>query len=314
MKNPVQLKSILLFLIMSIALSGCSSERRAVLRLTALNFKTQASDAIESVKTIYQLNPLPRSTVERRRILLKRLLSDRKIDFADIDKVSNMIENQLRTNPRPSPVNNVLNDLKQEYIVAGETFNNIEQAGFLGTEAGAVARAAEPSRRLTVKMLLLAELIAQDPPSPKNPDRVVILFRFSKLGTQFQNATSEEEKTQISNQAEQLLDELLSVNTEDKTMICQARAKLLLTADTGAKLSQLIGKYNDISFDEVVAKITTILGVASSFGSDITTINVRVKEIQTAIQEDPILNDMLNKQRQNLSIATSDSQSLECSS
>ncbi|MEH2194726.1 MAG: hypothetical protein V7K98_19060 [Nostoc sp.] len=299
---------------MSIALSGCSSERRAVLRLTALNFKTQASDAIESVKTIYQLNPLPRSTVERRRILLKRLLSDRKIDFADIDKVSNMIENQLRTNPRPSPVNNVLNDLKQEYIVAGETFNNIEQAGFLGTEAGAVARAAEPSRRLTVKMLLLAELIAQDPPSPKNPDRVVILFRFSKLGTQFQNATSEEEKTQISNQAEQLLDELLSVNTEDKTMICQARAKLLLTADTGAKLSQLIGKYNDISFDEVVAKITTILGVASSFGSDITTINVRVKEIQTAIQEDPILNDMLNKQRQNLSIATSDSQSLECSS
>ncbi|MEH2411890.1 hypothetical protein [Nostoc sp.] len=62
MKNPVQLKSFLLFLIVSIALSSCSPERRAVLRLTALNFKTQASDAIEAVKTIYQLNPLPRST------------------------------------------------------------------------------------------------------------------------------------------------------------------------------------------------------------------------------------------------------------
>ncbi|MEH1867709.1 MAG: hypothetical protein V7K69_22260 [Nostoc sp.] len=299
---------------MSIALSGCSPERRAVLRLTALNFKTQASDAIESVKTIYQLNPLPRSTVELRRKLLKRLLSDRNIDFADIDQISNIIENQLQTNTQSNPVNNVLNDLKQEYIVAGETFNNIEQAGLLGTEAGAVTRAAEPSRRLTVKMLLLAELITQNPPSPKNPDRVVILFRFSKLRTQFQNATSEADKTQIFNQGEQLLDELLSINAEDKTMICQATAKLLLTADTGAKLSQLIEKYNDVSFDEVVAKINTILGIASSFGSDITAVNVRTREIQAAIQEDPILNDILNKQRQNLLPTTSDFQPLECSS
>ncbi|WP_375471121.1 hypothetical protein [uncultured Nostoc sp.] len=299
---------------MSIALSSCSPERRAVLRLTALNFKTQASDAIESVKTIYQLNPLPRSTVELRGRLVKRLLSDRNIDFADIDQISNIIENQLQTNTRSNPVNNVLNDLKQEYIVAGETFNNIEQAGLLGTEAGAVTRAAEPSRRLTVKMLLLAELIAQDPPSPKNPDRVVILFRFSKLRTQFENATSEVDKTQIFNQAEQALDELLSINIEDKKIICQARAKLLLTAETGAKLSQLIEKYKDVSFDEIVAKITTILGIASSFGSDITAVNVRIKEIQTVIQEDPILNDMLNKQRQNLLPATSDTQPLECSS
>lgn len=314
MKNSVQLKSFLLFLIMSIALSSCSPERRAVLRLTALNFKIQASDAIESVKTIYQLNPLPRSTVELRRILVRRLLSDPNIDFADIDQISNIIENQLQTNTRLNPVNNVLNDLKQEYIVAGETFNNIEQAGLLGTEAGAVSRAAEPSRRLTVKMLLLAELIAQDPPSPRNPDRVVILFRFSKLRTQFQNATSEAERTQLFNQAEQLLDELLSINTQDKTMICQARAKLLLTADTGAKLSQIIEKYNDLSFDEVVAKITTALGIASSFGADISAVNVKTQEIQIAIQEDPILNDMLNKQRQNLPPATSNSQLLECSS
>ncbi|MEH2156995.1 hypothetical protein [Nostoc sp.] len=299
---------------MSIALSSCSPERRAVLRLTALNFKIQASDAIESVKTIYQLNPLPRSTVELRRILVRRLLSDPNIDFADIDQISNIIENQLQTNTRLNPVNNVLNDLKQEYIVAGETFNNIEQAGLLGTEAGAVSRAAEPSRRLTVKMLLLAELIAQDPPSPRNPDRVVILFRFSKLRTQFQNATSEAERTQLFNQAEQLLDELLSINTQDKTMICQARAKLLLTADTGAKLSQIIEKYNDLSFDEVVAKITTALGIASSFGADISAVNVKTQEIQIAIQEDPILNDMLNKQRQNLPPATSNSQLLECSS
>ncbi|WP_223280027.1 hypothetical protein [Nostoc sp. PA-18-2419] len=279
-----------------------------------MNFKTQASDAIEAVKSIYQLNPLPRSTVERRQKLVQQLLSDRSIEFDDIDQISQTIESRLQTNSRSSPVNNVLNDLKQEYIVAGETFNNIEEAGLLGTEAGAVTRAAEPSRRLTIKMLLLAELIAQDPPSPRNPDRVAILFRFGKLREQFQNAISEAEKTQIFNQAEQLLDELLSINAQEKEMICQARAKLLLTADTGTKLSQLIEKYNDLSFNEVVAKITTVFGIASRFGADITAVNVRTQEIQTAIQADPILNDILNKQRQNLPPATSNSQPLECSS
>ncbi|MFN6563395.1 MAG: hypothetical protein RMY28_026865 [Nostoc sp. ChiSLP01] len=314
MKNPVQLKSFLLLLIVSIALGGCSPERRAILRLTAMNFKTQASDAIEAVKTIYQLNPLPRSTVERRQKLVQQLLSDRSIEFDDIDRISQTIERRLQANPRSSPVNNVLNDLNQEYIVAGETFNNIEEAGLLGTEAGAVTRAAEPSRRLTVKMLLLAELLERDPPSPRNPDRVAILFRFSKLRMQFQNATSEAEKTQIFNQTDQLLDELFSINTQEKEMICQARAKLLLTADTGAKLSQIIEKYNDLSFNEVVAKITTVFGIASSFGADITAVNVRTQEIQTAIQADPILNDILNKQRQNIPPATSNSPSLECSS
>jgi hypothetical protein len=314
MKNLLQFKSFLILLIASIALSGCSPERRAILRMTALNFKSQANDAIESVKTIYQLNPLPRSTVELRRILVKQLLSDRSIQFNNIDQVSQTIERRLQTNFRPSPVNKVLDDLKQEYIVAGETFNNIEQGGLLGTEAGAVTRAATPSRRLTVKMLLLAELIAQDPPSPRNPDRVVILSQFSKLREKFQSANSDAEKTEISNQGEQLLDELFSINTQEKTMICQARAKLLLTADTGAKLSQLIETYKDLSFDEVVAKITTVLGIASNFGADITAINVRTKEIQRVVQANPILNDIFNKERQNFPSTASDSQLLDCSS
>ncbi len=314
MKHFPRLKNTLFLLAISIALTSCSPERRAVLRLTALNFKTQASDAIEAVKTIYELKPIPQSDAERQRKLLTRLLIDPNLDFSNPDQMMRVIDQTLATNSsRANPLNEALNDLKQEYIVASETFNNIEEAGLLGTESKAVARAAEPARRLTVKMLLLAELIRQQPPSPNNPDRALIFFQLSKLNAQFRNATSEAERQAIRQQGEKLLDNLLSINTQEQTLLCQATAKLLLTADTGSKLSQLIETYDDLSFDEIVAKITTALGIASSFGSDVTSINAKIKAIQTSIQQDPILDEILNEQRKALPPPAPDTQPLECS-
>ena len=314
MESLPQFKKILFFLTVSLVLSSCSPERRAVLRLTALNFKTQASDAIEAVKTIYQLKPIPQSDAERQRKLLTRLLIDPNLDFGDPDRMMKVINQTLATNSsRANPLNEALDDLKQEYIVASETFNNIEEAGLLGTESGAVTRAAEPAMRLTVKMLLLAELIRQQPPSPNNPDRALIFFQLSKLNAQFRNTSSDTERQAIRQQAAKLIDNLLSINTQERTMLCQATAKLLLTADTGSKLSQLIEKYNTLSFDEIVAKITTALGIASSFGSDVTAINTKIKAIQASIQEDAILNKFLNEQRQSLLPPSPDMQPLECS-
>jgi hypothetical protein len=286
----------LFFITISLTFSSCSPERRAVLRLTALNFKTQAHEAIEATKTIYKLNPNPRPPEDRREILLKRLLTDRTLDFANLEQIDKVIANTLGLKSETSPVNTALDDLKQEYIVAAETFNNIEEAGLFGTEAKAVARAAEPARRLTVKMLLLAELIRQNPPTPKSTDRVWIFYQFEKLRDRYQQSTSEADRLQIRQSAEDLLDELLTINTQEKTMVCQATAKLLLTAQTGANLSKLIENYSKLSLDEIVAKIGTALGIASSLsGSDLTTVNSKITEIQKAIQEDPVLNEILNK-------------------
>ena len=287
----------LFFITISLTLSSCSPERRAILRLTALNFKTQAHEAIEETKTIYQLNPNPRPPEDRREILLTRLLTDPSLDFANLEQIDKVISNTLGINSfGTSPVNTALDDLKQEYIVAAETFNNIEEAGLFGTEAKAVARAAEPARRLTVKMLVLAELIRQNPPTPKSTDRVWIFYQFERLRERYQQSTSEGERLQIKQSAEDLLDELLTINTQEKTMVCQANAKLLLTAQTGANLSKLIENYSNLSLDEIVAKIGTALGIASSLsGSNLTAVNSKIAEIQKEIQEDPVLNEILNE-------------------
>jgi hypothetical protein len=314
MKNLCVYKSFLVSLIVCISLSGCSPERRAILRMTAINFKNQAMEAIEATKSIYQLNPIPFSDFEIRKNILDRFLEDPDLDFGDIDAVNSFISDQTGT-ISPSPVSVALEDLKQEYIVASETFDNIERAGLLNSEGDAVAKTAEPARRLTVKMLLLAKIISQNPPTPKNPDRALILFQFEKLRKEYIAATSEEDRLKIRESGAKLLDTLFSVDKEEKALICKATAKLLLTAETGTKLSNLIASYNDnLSIDELVGKINTTLGIASGFGADLISVNTRVAQIQAAIANDPVLNSILNEQPKEIWQPTTSNKQIQCSS
>jgi hypothetical protein len=307
--------SSLCLLTLSLTLSGCSPERRAILRLTALNFQTQATEAIAATKVIYQLTPNARPENQRREVLIRRLLTDPNLDFGYPEQINKMISQTLGLSPSiPNPVNEALDDLRQEYVVAEETFTNIEQAGLLGTESNAVKRAAEPARQLTVKMVLLAEMIRQNPPSPKSSDRVWIFYQFEQLRTRYALATSDAERRKIIESANQFLDQLFTINTEETTLVCQATAKLLLTAQTGAQLSALIEDYDRLSLDEVVAKITTAFGIASSLsGRDLTTVNTKITEIQTTIKKDKVLNQILNELPQERWQATATSTPLNCS-
>jgi hypothetical protein len=303
-------------LALSLTLNGCSPERRAILRLTALNFQTQATEAIAATKVIYQLTANARPENQRREVLVRRLLTDPNLDFGNPEAINKIIGQILGISPAiPNPVNEALDDLRQEYVVAAETFTNLEQAGLLGTESKAVASAAEPARRLTVKMLLLAEMIRQNPPSPKNANRVWIFYQFAQLRTRYASATTDAERRQIIETANHLLDQLFTINAEETTIVCQATAKLLLTAQTGAQLSALIEDYDRLSLNEIVAKITTALGIASSLsGRDLTSVNSKITEIQTSIQKDAALNRILNElPQQRWQASSSASAPLNCS-
>jgi hypothetical protein len=303
-------------LALSLTLNGCSPERRAILRLTALNFQTQATEAIAATKVIYQLTANARPENQRREVLVRRLLTDPNLDFGNPEAINKIIGQILGISPAiPNPVNEALDDLRQEYVVAAETFTNLEQAGLLGTESKAVASAAEPARRLTVKMLLLADMIRQNPPSPKNANRVWIFYQFAQLRTRYASATTDAERRQIIETANQLLDQLFTINAEETTIVCQATAKLLLTAQTGAQLSALIEDYDRLSLNEIVAKITTALGIASSLsGRDLTSVNSKITEIQTSIQKDAALKRILNElPQQRWQASSSASAPLNCS-
>jgi hypothetical protein len=287
-----------LFLItLSISLSGCSPERRAMVRLTALNFKSQAYEAIEATKVIYQLTPNARPERQRRNILIRRFLTDQDLDFGEREQIDRVIINTLGQNRTDaSSVNAALNDLRQEYIAAAEAFENVERGGLLGLESEAVTRAAKPARQLTVKMFRLAEIIQQNPPSPKSSERILIYKQLSQLRTQYTLAATDEERKRVMENANILLDDLLSINAEEKHLICQTTGKLLLTAQTGSQLSSLLENYKKLGLNEIIAKLTTFLGVASSIsGNDLKAINTRVTEVQKQIKDDPVLDKILNE-------------------
>ena len=90
---------------------------------------------------------------------------------------------------------------------------------------------------------------------------------------------------------------------------------MLLTAQTGAQLSALIEDYDRLSLNEIVAKITTALGIASSLsGRDLTSVNSKITEIQTSIQKDAALNRILNElPQQRWQVSSSASAPLNCS-
>ena len=78
-------------LALSLTLNGCSPERRAILRLTALNFQTQATEAIAATKVIYQLTANARPENQRREVLVRRLLTDPNLDFGNPEAINKII-------------------------------------------------------------------------------------------------------------------------------------------------------------------------------------------------------------------------------
>ncbi|WP_138497190.1 hypothetical protein [Nostoc sp. PA-18-2419] len=80
-------KICILTSIISLILSSCTPQKRAMLRVTAQNFRDRAADAITSVKKIYQLNDLPRDD----NLVVERLLNEPGIEFGIPREVNRII-------------------------------------------------------------------------------------------------------------------------------------------------------------------------------------------------------------------------------
>jgi hypothetical protein len=291
-------RSGLLLLALAVVLSSCSPERRAILRLTAIGFRDQATIAIEAVRTIYQLRNPARSQEESRSIIVNRILQD-KLDFRDVRRVDQIITaNQENAGQTNSDLEEAFNDLLLQYEEAAAMLNSVEQVGLIGGDA--IVQAAKPARSLTIKMMLLAKRISQNPPSPLDPSRVVISRRLRDLRRRYDSgAASNAERREIQAQVSQQIDEWLRVDAEERRLLCDATTRLLRAAETGQKLSELVDQYKKLSFEEVVATITRTLGTASSLtGRDFSPVITRLQNLDSAIKNDTTLNSIANELRQ----------------
>lgn len=276
----------------SFTISGCTPQKRAMLQVTAENFRDRAADAITSVKKIYQLDDLPRDD----NLVIERLLNDTSIQFEIPREVNRIITGESQQNIQPSDVDQVLDDLKAEYDTAAEVFNKLETIDY--ESARIVAKTAQPARCLTVKMLLLAKRIQERPPRPSNPERVLISFELKRLGEQYRNlsTSSQPEAEEIKRQVAKQIDDWRKVNFYEQQSLNESIFKLLVAADTGRKLSELIDDYPNLNFEVLAARVTQIVGVATSFsGNDYSLTLIKINTLEKEVNEDKVLKEFMKE-------------------
>ncbi|MEH2069736.1 MAG: hypothetical protein V7K47_16510 [Nostoc sp.] len=276
----------------SLTLSSCTPQKRAMLRVTAQNFRDRAADAITSVKKIYQLNDLPRDD----NLVVERLLNDPSIEFGITGEVNRIITGKNQLNTQPSQVDRVLDALQAEYDTAAEIFNKIETIDY--DSARIVAQTAKPARCLTVKMLLLAKEIQERPPRPNDPQRVLISFKLQRLREQYQKLTiaSQPELEEIKRQVAEQIDEWRKVNASEQQSLNESIFKLLVAAETGQKLSKLIDDYPHLNFEVIATRVTQIVGVATSVtGNDSSSILAKINTVEQEVNQDETLRVFLQE-------------------
>lgn len=280
----------------SLALSSCTPQRRAMLRLTAEKFHEQVIAAITSVKEIYALTNVPIESSLSRDLITRQLLTDPSINFRDINEVNKIITQDDETDKSPSDFERELENLTAEYDTALEIFKNLENIDYGSDKI--VAQTAQPARCLTVKMLLLAKEIQANPPKPNNPQRVLISLKLNELRKQYNSPelSARTNPEEIKRQVAEQIDTWLAINAAEKKMIEDSVSQLVIAADIGRRLSKLIDDYANLNFDVIATRITQIMGLTSNFiGKDYSSTLTRMRALETAINSDPTLRDFLRE-------------------
>jgi hypothetical protein len=279
-----------------LGLGGCSPERRSIVKLSATNFRDQAIRAITQVRGIYALRSPSRAPQDARAKLGDRLLRDGSLYLGDVRRLDGVIRAGLNLDDgtEVDDLQVALQDLEAEYVVAGQAFENLQSGGVFASKA--VQDAAQPARRLTVKMVLLADLIRQNPPTPRDSERVLIAVQLNALQARFRAANvSESERQLLRNQTDTLISNWLALQQQEQEQLCQASAQLVVAAQTGTQLSQLLDQYNRLSLDELLGGLDRIFSTASLLsGRDFGQITGRLGAINNEIKRDPTLNQILN--------------------
>ncbi len=276
----------------SFTISGCTPEKRAMLRVTAETFRDQADDAITSVKKIYQLNNLPIDD----NLVIERLLTDSNIEFGIPKEVNRIITGESQQNTQSSDVEQTLDALKAEYDTAVDVFNKLETIDYESKKI--VAQTAQPARCLTVKMLLLAKRIQERPPRPMDWERIIISSRLKDLSERYRklSISSESEAEEIKRQVVEQIDNWRKVNFSEQQSLNESISKLLAAADTGRKLSELIDDYPNLNFEVIATRVTQIIGVATNLtGNKYSSSIIKINYLEKEINKDKILKEFMKE-------------------
>jgi hypothetical protein len=291
-----------IFLVGSLALSGCNQEKARVLKGAAVEFRNESLAAIDAIDTMHrrELEAPPRSPADVRRSFVSQILQSKSpIDAALIDLAIDPFQP-----PSDPEWESFVTDLRSQYEDFAQIFTQLEAGGLVAADD--VRRSAEYAQKLTVQMTLFADAISRNPPVLHRYRNAVILDlrkqrqAYQKIQAKLKenpdanNAPQlTEQRNQIETRVGELMDQWQQVKAEEQKLLQSTLEQCLKAAVLGKELGQLVSRYDDLSLDQISLAIPRILDVASAIdGKDFTTLQLRAATLSTQIQQDPLWNQV----------------------
>ncbi len=284
-------------IVVSVTLSGCTSEKARSLRLAAVQFKNESLAAIEAIEAMHQreLAPPARSLAEVRSSSINNILAfnkplnSKRVDFA--------IDPSPKLDPRTQDKwSAFINKLNTQYEALAAIYDQVEGGSLLASKA--VQKSAEHAEKLTLQMAAFATVIDKHPPIFFQ-ERIVIIAGLEKLRQEYQqkqnNGESDENLQLIRDRVGELLDKWQQVRSDEQKLRDTTVAQCLKAAVLGKELSQLIERYNELKLDDLNSLIARILDTTAAItGRDYASLKVKATSVFAEIQNDEIWSKAAN--------------------
>lgn len=293
---------ILVFLVGSLTLGGCSVEKARALQGAALQFRNESLAAIDAIDTLHkrELEAPPRSAAEIRQSFIGRILTSK----SEITSVLIDLAIDPYQPPRDTDWDNFIGDLRSQYESFSSIFDRIEGGSIVGAED--VRKSAEYAKTLTVQMALLADALNKNPPvlTQYRAQAIVKLRKLrqdyqvvlAKLKNREQGIYSDSETTQqlnqqradLENQAGAVMAEWLQIKQQEQQLLESTVAQCMKAVVMGKQLLELANHYDDIDLNQLNAAIPRILSTASALtGRDYSVVKSRTNQVLNDLQTDP---------------------------
>lgn len=296
-------------LIIGLAISSCTPEKRALLRTTAGVFADQSIAAIDSTQTIYEVTEPIQSPYQAMEDTVREVLENTGLDYywGNIREVDQMIiANQ--PNSTPSSLKKELDAVKDEYRTAALLYEEVEKVDYESPRL--VKEAKESAKRLTLKMYILGKRILENPPRPLDSKRVVLSINLGELDYEYHHLKTESSNThsktrkaeiekrlvEIKKEVREKAEEWLTINKNEKKMLCDTVIQTQKATTTGIQLSKLSDEYEKVDIDIIFGRVNEFVGIASNLtGKDYSNISTQSTVIAKKIESDQNLKQLLSE-------------------
>lgn len=280
-------RTIMLILLMaSLAVAGCTDDKANALYAAAKIFQKQSEAALEAYETLIvqsSLGPAISSDERTARFLETQIVEYKKIAPADqpnwrpnVDYLRTALSDEHFRQKLESSVSSEFRTTRRIYAEMIEAFALLPDAQFLGVKP--VKCSEQLVAQLANQMANNAQLLADSP--------IKFISRAERLNSQLAKAIKDSHAGEADRKM--ALNALAGVINEEARLNRDAVEKSLAAADAGLKLLALVQDYDRITVKEILAyadKLAPVANLVEGAGADLQ-LRGRIDVIRTKFETD----------------------------